>query len=417
MFRNLLLITLLITSSVAKSQTDTGNLDTYLQQAIDDMPGRGGQDFQLPSSQALEQWERAMNQLLSGRIGEARSTADSFSYNVIRYTDTTLQPHQTFLMLKAQTPVQNHWGIYVFNPDPCRKKLVIQSPHPKYDLNTGDQGVYCFKRLSAKALFLSGTHRCNQDDTAACSGTTSVCTGSKAPYPTSDMAHNVETPFQRATSLLNTWEPELVFVQLHGFGQDPDDPFVIMSNGTRETPDNDYLADLETELKQIDTALTFKIAHKDTAWDRLIGFTNVQGRLINGSNTPCTQDAFSSDGRFLHIEQEKSRLREDSNRWYKMYQALSNVFECDQTSTRPKIKRAASSVTIYPNPTSGKIYLRNEQVQAIKVFDNHGQMVKSLDSKFNGKPSFHLNDLPAGLYFLQISLPNSLAMGKLMKIR
>lgn len=205
-------------------------------------------------------------------------------------------------------------------------------------------------------------------------------------------------------------------MQLHGFGKDLGDLFLIMSNGTQETPKDDYLAEMQTELKQIDTTLTYKIAHKNTALDRLIGFTNVQGRLINGSNAPCTQNAVSNDSRFLHIEQEKSHSREDSTRWYKMYKAFSNVFECDQTSTRSKIKRAAWLIKIYPNPTSGKVYLTHEQVQAIKVFDQDGQLVKNFDANLSAKEFLDLNDLAAGFYFLRIKLPNSLAVEKVVKI-
>ncbi len=416
MTRGLLLLTLLMLSGTAFGQTDTGNLDVYLQKAIDDLPERGGKDFQKPANQQLQQWERAVELVLSGKIAKARKTADSFDYNLIRFTDTTLAKDKPFLLLKARKPVQNHWGIYVFNPDPCRDQLVIQCPHPKYDLNTGDQGVYCFKRLSANALFLSGTHRCNQNDTSACSGKTSVCNGSNAPYPTSDMAHNARTPFQRATAVINDKTFESVFLQFHGFGQDPGDPFLIMSNGTRQKPANDYLVQIQTELKQIDTALTYKIAHQDTSWNRLIGFTNVQGRLINGSNEPCSQGAVSGNGRFLHLEQEKSRLREDSAKWYKIYQALANVFTCSKPSTIQEPRHEDSSIKVFPNPTNGEIHLSTKQVEVLKLFDKNGQLVKKLSGNLKEKPMLNLHHLPPGIYFLQIELRDSLVTKKVVKL-
>ena len=65
-----------------------------------------------------------------------------------------------------------------------------------------------------------------------------------------------------------------VFVQLHGFGKRTNDPYLIVSNGTRVTPTVDYISLIEQELFKIDPSLTFKIAHINQDWSRLIAFTN-----------------------------------------------------------------------------------------------------------------------------------------------
>lgn len=121
--------------------------------------------------------------------------------------------------------------------------------------------------------------------------------------------------------------PNTIFVQLHGFGKDDGDPDVIMSNGTTETPDTDYASLIKDALLDEDNTLTFKIAHIDTDWTRLRGFTNTQGRFINSSPDPCSTSASSTTGRFIHIEQAKPKLRKNASSWAKMSNALGSVFK------------------------------------------------------------------------------------------
>lgn len=414
MLKHLLTLSLVILCFAVTGQNQTGNLDDYLQQAIDDMPGKDGNDLQKSNNSELAIWERTVNFITDNQLAQARASADSINYKVLIFTDTTMAEDETFQILQEKTPAQNHWGIYVFNPEACRDQLVLQSVHPKFDLNTGDEGVFCFKRLSAKALFLSGTHRCNHSDISPCSGTTSVCGGSDERYRISDMAHYKKTVFQRTTSILKDDGSNPTFVQLHGFAKGPDDPFVIMSNGTREEPSNDPIAGIKNELGQIDTSLTFKVAHQDTSWDRLIGFTNVQGRLINGSNNPCKQGASSSEGRFIHIEQEKSKLRDDTTGWHKMYQALAGVFKCDTTTNITPEPKASSGIKVSPNPTSGEIHLSPKKIQSVEVFNSNGQMVKEISFQAYDERRLNLKKMPIGIYFLRVQVADTFNMKKII---
>ena len=166
------------------------------------------------------------------------------------------------------------------------------------------------------------------------------------------MAHNEITAFQKTTEILNTENENAVFVQFHGFAKNTKDPFVIMSNGTRETPFLDYISQLKTELEFIDDSLTYKIAHIDTTWNRLVGFTNTQGRYLNESIDPCSISAQNTSGKFIHLEQEKSRLRQDSTGWNKIKIALENIFNCDSILSSIKEKRSPIFY-FYPNPVKG----------------------------------------------------------------
>jgi len=202
---------------------------------------------------------------------------------------------------------------------------VLMAPHAKNDFNTAKQGGYIFKEIDAWCFMLSGTHRCNSPTHSDCDGTTSTC-GSSEQFRISDLAHEDESIWQVTTEYIFTNYSNTYFAQLHGFTKLSTDPYIIMSNGTRDTPNPDYLVTLSNELVALDPVLTFKIGHVDLTWTRLLGFTNTNGRLINSSADPCMDAANTTSGRFMHLEQEKSRLRQNQTGWNKMGQALANTF-------------------------------------------------------------------------------------------
>ncbi len=305
--------------------TSSGNLETYVGNIIDNAPGNSGNNYSDPSSSQLDSWNITINDILQNNIANAVTKAGELGYQITEFTDTTITPSQIFYVLEKKSSQSNYWGTYVFSKTPERANLVLMAPHSKYDTNTGKQALFCFKNNLAKALLINGTHRCNNSSASSCSGTTSAC-GSSAAFRVSDMAHTTTSMFQKTTDILFNKISNSVFIQLHGFGKKSSDPYVIMSNGTRETPAVDYAVKIKDALLLEDNSLTFKIAHLDTSWTRLIGFTNTQGRLINSSPNPCSTSSTSTTGRFIHIEQEKTKLREDVNGWTKMSDALKKAF-------------------------------------------------------------------------------------------
>lgn len=305
----------------------TGNIETYMGNFIDGVPGDSGNNYKKPTSSQLDKWNDVVNAILNQNISEAVLKSSVLNYQINEFTDTSITPNQVFYILEEKSVKENHWGMYVFSKTPSISNLVIQAPHIKNDINTGKQAVYCFKNNVAKAVFLSGTHRCNHSNFSSCSGTTTTCNSGSQSYRISDMAHNINTIFQETTEVLYTSVSNSVFIQLHGFGKKDTDTYVILSNGTRETPAIDYAFQIKEALINEDSSLTFKLAHIDTDWTRLIGFTNTQGRFINGSSDPCSTSATATSGRFIHIEQEKSKLRENQDGWMKMSNSLKAVFE------------------------------------------------------------------------------------------
>ena len=186
------------------------------------------------------------------------------------------------------------------------------------------------------------------------------------------------------------------------------DPYLILSNGTVETPTLDYIPIFRDNLYNEDNVLTFKIAHIDTNWTRLRGFWNAQGRLINNSPDPCTTNATLTNGRFFHIEQERIRLRNDIAGWNKVANALKNTFTCSYASINST--SIESEVKVYPNPTSQSISVELGEKSTIDVhklvFTLQGKNVSdqvAISEKQNGEIIIDLSKLPSGVYLLSTS--------------
>ena len=354
-------------------QTETGNIEDYLGDIIDNAPGTTGDNYMEPSSAQLNLWNSTVDFILVDDLVNARLSVSGLNYQITEFTDTSISPSQIFYVLEEKSPQSNYWGTYVFSKTPTRNSLVIQAPHSKFDTNTGKQAVYCFKNTMARALFINGTHRCNSANYSSCSGTTSVC-GSNDSYRISDMAHTTTSIFQKTTENVFNAISNSVFIQLHGFGKQSTDPYVIMSNGTRETPTSDYATLIKDALFIEDNSLTFELAHINTSWTRLIGFTNTQGRLINNSSDFCATSATITSGRFIHVEQEKSKLRDDENDWIKMSNALSNVFSSTLSTDDFAVN---NEILVYPNPASNRIFVKGENILSVDTFNLLGQKIST----------------------------------------
>ncbi len=398
-FRKFCFLILLFASGNLSAQLiKNGSLTGYVYSIIDDMPGKDGNNYQNPSSEQFSSWKNLIQTLLKKDFSSASSLAGDFSYELIEFTDGT----EKYYILQKKENSLNYWGTYVFNPEGCRK-IIIQSPHPKYDLNTGKQGVYVLKNTGALFYCLAGTHRCNSSLISNCSGTTSACGSTSGPYRISDMAHNDKSIFQATTGAVKESDSTLVFIQLHGFGKKSGDPYVIMSNGTRITPDPDYINLLKNELRVVDNMLDFKIAHLDPEWTRLIAFTNVQGRYLNSGTDICSSNADTTYGTFIHIEQEKSRLRADSLKWDKMVQAVNNTFPCGISGVK---ETGADNYKIYPNPAGSTISLefKNPEYEdlSLMLYDIRGRLVYKVSKVATNTVIINKENLKSGVYFFKL---------------
>jgi hypothetical protein len=318
----------LMCGSLSAQVSMTGDLTAHIDSIISTIPNETPANLYVePTSTQRSTWRQIIDNILSGSYSTAHSTAGTLSYRLVAFSDNSASPAKLYYVLEKTAAGSNHWGTYVFNPAPRRPKLVIQSPHPIDNINTGEQGWRVFMVSQALAYFVPSACKCNSTSFSPCDGTTTACSGSSyESYRLSDQAHVVNGPFQLTTERILSVVPDMIAIQLHGYTPGTGDPDIIMSNGTTVAPSGtDPIPTLRDHLLGQDASLTFKIPHIDS-WTYMAGQDNTQGRLLNGVTNPCGNAATSSTGQFIHIEQRYSKLRNTEANWYKMANAVALTF-------------------------------------------------------------------------------------------
>lgn len=227
----------------------------------------------------------------------------------------------------------------VISPNP-KRDLIAEAPHSAFETGTPEEAALFVTHLGARAAIISGSHRCAAWKQTGCSGKTRVCNSKyREAYRDSDVAHNPNSLFQIAhDELVGAWLRSLV-VSLHGMRK-THDPLVIVSDGSKESRQKDDALSgllrnaLRRELGgQPELAVSCNDKEdRKYRFRKLCGFTNVQGRSLNRSADVCTQNALSSSGRFLHVEQTWDILGQIVRGWpnlaaYPKARAIFNSFK------------------------------------------------------------------------------------------
>ena len=81
----------------------------------------------------------------------------------------------------------------------------------------------------------------------------------------------------------------------------------------------------------------------------------------------------------------------------------------------------AEDFVLYPNPTNGKFQISSFKLQKVDVVDLFGKVVESYNNRTIKQVNytiieFEISDLPAGVYFIRISLENQTIVKKIIKI-
>lgn len=293
-----------------------GTLPARIEAIQDAMPRRGSEGFAPPTSDELDRWRSVIQALIAGDTTavDARLAEHAPSYALIRFTE--VGTGQRYYLLQETPSIEKGWGTVVVNPDPERD-LAIHAPHPVFDLNTHRQGADVFQQARARVLLLAGTHRCANQAVSPCDGTSSVCGDGR--YHVSDMAHVIDAPFQAAHAVFTERFPEMVAISLHGNGNDRCET-VFLTNGT-DGEGSPSLRSLQQALVQRGV----QVGVPGSSACPLIGSTNVQGRLSNGSSQPCTEAAPQATGTFIHVEQRRA-FREGPAAYGRLIDALNDVF-------------------------------------------------------------------------------------------
>lgn len=402
------LLTFLFFSLKVNSQIiqRTGYIYSDLSAKISAMPGDSGNHYKEPSNNQINTWERTLLNLFSGNYSIASDSANSIGYQLVHFTDTFVSPYVNYYVL--ETVDTNYWGTYVYNPNYCRP-LVIQSPHAKKDANTGLQGIHVFRKTQALFFQVNGTHRCNSNSLSSCTGTTTGCSINSQAYPISDLAHNTQSIFQKTTEVLFNQFNNTFFIQLHGFTKLNTDPYAIISNGTQQIPSPDYHSSFAANLYNEDTVLTFQVAHINTNWTRLRGFWNTQARLINNSTNPCNLSSSITSGRFMHLEQERTRLRSTVSGWNKVVNAINNTFSCNSLSVEDIQEK--KEFNLYPNPSNNSINIESSSINLLEnqitIYNLMGQDITNRVSIQNlslSKSLIDISQLKSGVYLIKIDM-------------
>ena len=73
---------------------------------------------------------------------------------------------------------------------------------------------------------------------------------------------------------------------------------------------------------------------------------------------------------------------------------------------------ALENITVYPNPTTGNLYIDAMGIQKVECYNQMGQLVRVYDNVLN---SIDLNNLSEGVYTLRITVPQGVTVRKVVK--
>jgi hypothetical protein len=266
----------------------------------DGAPARNSSEYDVPSEVLLENIQDSITHALDGDLESSESFAQLAAYSLCRGAGD----ESNLLLWMPLEPGTGQAQLVIRLGDAAA--LVLGVPHPHFEAEVLAEGIEIFTAARARALVVSGTHRCANLGASTCDGTTGVCSDSSAAYRESDQAHVVGSTFQRAHEVVFDRSPDSIVVSLHGMRRDG----ISLSNGTTQAVDpSSPVATLAASLlavfpdQTITTCNGYEGANRET---HLCGTTNTQGRYVNGSPDACEDAAGQATGRFVHMEQSRS---------------------------------------------------------------------------------------------------------------
>ena len=184
-----------------------------------------------------------------------------------------------------------------------------------------------FINTQATAYFQSGTHRNNSPVESDCDGDL----GGNA-YRISDMAHAPESLFQAAHEVIEAHFSRTVSLSFHGMAEASDPADLVVSNGSsHEFVGNSLSRALAARMNEIlavgmdaRVAVSAQEPGEDPA---LSGSTNTQGRVTNGSTSPCDTAAFTAlfPERFIHMECDPDVRDGNASNWAFVIESLNDL--------------------------------------------------------------------------------------------
>ncbi len=300
--------------TVADCVLDTFDSDLvqWLELLLEDYPGIDSESYLAPDAEELQHFRDALALLVVDDHCAAAAAAESAGYELMKALGADAGGVEWFLLRPAEATGHGR-GMFIVRGNAVRE-LVLEAPHPLYDLGSGLLAAEVFQASGARALAVAGAHRCANAAPAECDGSTTVCNdGQLGAYRESDMAHVDGSYFQVFHEVLSTEHASTVTVQVHGMASDEDDPEFSVSDGTGydnpddQHPPNVLAAALEQRVAAAGGDKPGNSCNREGDKNVLCGKSNVQGRFTNGvaGDEVCAVAPTTGTGAFLHVELSK----------------------------------------------------------------------------------------------------------------
>lgn len=272
---------------------ESGSLATRLANALISKSGSGNYRQATAAEQAT--FQSAFQAALRGDL-LSLATFKDVGFKTSCYTDGG---GSRWLVIEDATSGRAG-GRFAINLAPARD-LWFEAPHPDSDENTEYMAADLSIQLGARAVVLSGSHRCTSLQATRCSGQSSPCGDIRV----SDVAHDTENFFTAAHKALRASFASATAVSVHGMTPLNGEAAVI-SDGTETARAGSISVKVRDaingELGGTSRAMSCNDP-ADSSYRKVCGVTNVQGRFDNGSANACTIDAPRASDRFVHLEQ------------------------------------------------------------------------------------------------------------------
>jgi hypothetical protein len=256
--------------------------------------------------------------LLDHEWPQAVLEAGSLTYSLV-----TIRERDDLFVIASDDGGTGRDPTVIINLKPHRD-LIVGAPHEPFERGTGEQAAILLRDLGGRAAVIAGAHRCASRSFSLCDGTTEVCGGASQGYRDSDAGHNIATLYHAAhVQLAERW-PSSIVMSLHGMKEDTKGvrTSVIISNGIRaddsaqQTVATRFRAALGGSITQPGAVVSCNLpADAVHGHRKLCGYTNVQGRHVNGDADACRGNVDRGSGRFIHMEQDRTVLQPYAKDW------------------------------------------------------------------------------------------------------
>ncbi len=245
-----------------------------------------------PTEHELDQFRLLISVFDDGNIAQAIVIAQPLNYEIVLYVDKGSD--EPFFLLREgsqKASLVKGWGSLFKRDSSGNLDVLVEAPHPAFDINTPVVAAMIFKESSARYLLIAGAHRRKID-----------------------AAHAEDSMFHEAHKILSGSSSGTMVCQVHGFSRKkhrgfPNNTEIVLANGRNTSV---------PMLRQMDYALEANDFRSYSIEDgeifkRLGATKNKQGIYSR-----------SMGDKFLHIELSR-KLRDDSAKVSKAANVIASM--------------------------------------------------------------------------------------------